>query len=89
MYAFHLTDSNDPDIHVIDGLMLAHKKTQNQTNKKKNTTPHPTCTIHENKMWLQMWLNAENMCKILIKMVNPRDLTGNMEKEETSSSLGV
>ena len=36
-HAFHDTDSNDPDIHVLDGRMPAAKT-------------HPAFTIHENGM---------------------------------------
>ena len=38
-HAFHRTDSKDPDVHVLDGWMPAAKT-------------HPTCTIHEDGMWL-------------------------------------
>ena len=43
-HAFHLTDSKDPDIHVLDGWMPA-------------TKTHPVCTIHEDRMWLPQWLD--------------------------------
>ena len=42
--AFHRTDSNDPDIHVLDGWMPATKR-------------HAACTIHEGGMWLPLWLD--------------------------------
>ena len=38
-HAFHRTDSKDPDIHVLDGWMLA-------------TKTHPACTIRKDGMWL-------------------------------------
>ena len=38
-HAFHLTDSKDPDVHVLDGWMPA-------------TKTHPARTIHEDGMWL-------------------------------------
>ena len=43
-HAFHRTDSKDPDIHVIDKWIPATK------------TP-PACTVHEDRMWLPLWLN--------------------------------
>ena len=38
-HAFHCTNSKDPEIHVLDGWMLA-------------TKTHPACTIHKDGMWL-------------------------------------
>ena len=38
-HAFHRMDSKDPDVHVLDGWMLA-------------TKTHPARTIHEDGMWL-------------------------------------
>ena len=43
-HAFHGTDSKDPDIHILDGWMPAAKT-------------HPACTIHEDGMWLPLWLD--------------------------------
>ena len=43
-YAFHHTDLQDPDIHVLDGWMLV-------------TKTHQVCTIHEDGMWLPLWLD--------------------------------
>ena len=43
-HAFHRTDSKHPDIHVLDGWMPA-------------TKTQPACTIHEDGMWLPLWLD--------------------------------
>ena len=43
-HAFHCTDSKDPDIQLLDGWMPA-------------TKTHPACTIHEDRMWLPLWLD--------------------------------
>ena len=42
--AVHRMDSNDPDIHVLDGWMLA-------------TKTQPACTIHKDGMQLTHWLD--------------------------------
>ena len=43
-HVFHRTDSKQPDIHVLDGWMLAIKT-------------HSACTIHEDGMWLPLRLD--------------------------------
>ena len=43
-HAFYRSDSKDPDIHVLDGWMLA-------------TKTHPACTIHKDGMWLPQRLD--------------------------------
>ena len=43
-HAFRRMDSKDPDIHVLDGWMLA-------------TKTHPAYTIHKDRMWLPQWLD--------------------------------
>ena len=46
-HAFHRADSKDPVIHVLDGWMPA-------------TKTHPVCTIHEDGIWLPLWLGEKN-----------------------------
>ena len=77
-HAIHRMDSKDPDIHVLDGWMPA-------------TKTHPPNTIHEERMWLALWLNQNTVtyAKISPKMVNPRDIaknTGEEEKEEAEAA---
>ena len=64
-HAFHCTDSEDPDIHVLDGWMPA-------------TKTHPVCTTYKDGMWLPLWLDKETVTymytKISPKMMNPRDV---------------
>ena len=43
-HAFHRRDSKEPDIHILDGWMLAAKT-------------HPAYTIYEYGMWLPLWLD--------------------------------
>ena len=42
-HAFFHTDSKDLSIHVLDGWMPA-------------TKTYSTCTIHEDRMWLPLWV---------------------------------
>ena len=46
-HAFQCADSIDPDIHVLDGWILAAKT-------------HPAWIIHEDWMWLPQWLDLKN-----------------------------
>ena len=49
------------------------------------TKTHPACAIHEDGMSLPLWLNffkRVTYAKISRKLVNPRDIAGNAEKEE-------
>ena len=43
-HTFHHTDSKDPVMHVLDRWMSA-------------TKTHPACTIHEDGIWLPLWLD--------------------------------
>ena len=75
--AFHRTDSKDPDVHVLDGWMLA-------------TKTHPACTIHEDGMWLPQWLDlrkGSHMQKSHPKQRTP-ELAGNAEEVHGFSVLG-
>ena len=64
-HAFHRTDSEDPDIHVLDQWMPA-------------TKTYPACTIPKDGTWLPKWLDYKTVtyAKISLKMVNPRDIAG-------------
>ena len=64
-HAFHRTDSKDPDIHVLNGWVLA-------------TKTQPAHTIHKDRMWLPHWFDLKTVtyAKILPKMMNPGDITG-------------
>ena len=48
------------------------------------TKMHPACTIHEDGVWLPLWLDFKKKvtdAKISPKMVNPRNIAGNAEEE--------
>ena len=47
-HAFRHMDSYDPDVHALDRWMLA-------------TKAHPACTIHEDGMWLPLWLDYKTV----------------------------
>ena len=83
-HAFHRTDSKDPDIHVLDGWMPAAET-------------HPACTIHEDRMWLPLYLNLNThahtqkkvtYAKISLTMANPRD-NYSWERRRRRSTLGT
>ena len=50
------------------------------------TKTHPACNIHEERMWLPLWLDffkkTVTYAKISPKVVNPGDIAGNAEEED-------
>ena len=73
-HALHHTDSEDPDILVLDRWIPA-------------TKTHPACIIHEDGMWVPLWLesNISHICKNLTRKknkMNTRDIPGNAEEED-------
>ena len=70
-HAFHLVDSKDPDIHVLDNERQQQLYTQ-QAPSTKMECDYLYGHIHK---------------KISPKMVNPRDIAGNTEEEEVVTNL--
>ena len=64
-------DSKYPGVHVLYEWM-------------PTTKTHPVCTIHEDGMWLPLWLDSETVTcsKISPKVVNPRGIADNAGGEE-------
>ena len=75
-YAFHCMDSNDPDIHVLDGWMLTTKKhTQHAPSTKMVAT---TSMVGLKKKKKKKGHNRDN----LAKNGEPWDIAKNAEEEE-------
>ena len=60
--AFHGTDSQDPDVHVLDRWMLAAKA-------------HPACTIHKECDYLKGWIKNSPIHKSLTQRGEPQQLS--------------
>ena len=72
------TGSEDLDIPVLEGLMLAPKT-------------HPACTIHKDGMLQLLWFHQKktktHAQKSHQKVVKPRDLAGNAEEEDVEKTV--
>ena len=71
-HAFHHMDSKDPDIHVLNGWTLA-------------TKTHSVCAIHEDGMWLPLWLDWKTVTYTQISPNN--DETQREHRRRRRSSL--
>ena len=78
IHAFHHTDQIDPDIHVLDSECWQQKHTQH--------APSTKTECHNLYGWIKQMVTY---AKILPKMVNPRDISGNAEEEGSGFGIGL